>query len=262
MLPRDVFPPEGDIASAAAAEVFRALIFDGTVKVLAEGTDRTAINAHYVASRFPAAFVRGATVLKHNDRGRAHARAFAAFAAAPQAAVEPDTSKPSKAPRALPAQTTAEPMPEREPAAPVVASVEASASRREAVKVPVACLKCGAEPRAHVTKRTKPGTESWGSKCRKVAPSKAPRPAPKRAANSPKSSDGSTSKQTPSKAPKAALLSLDAALSLVERDAALIARLGGHTIAEGLAGLCEQHGGPAALVAAVRRVVALANGRG
>ena len=194
----------------------------------------------------PAALAQQETVLQHNGRGKSYEQAFRRFA---EGGPIGTSEKPSKAPRTLPRQAPAEPMPEREPAAPADASGDASASQRESVEAPAECSKCHAEPRAHVTKRTKPGTESWGSKCRAREPSKAPRPAPKRAVNSPRIPDGSKrsapKRPAPSPPPKpAASIGLDEALSIVERNAALIARLGGTVAASELADAVEAHGGP------------------
>jgi hypothetical protein len=284
---------------------FRTLIFDGAVKVLAEGPDRTEVNAHFVATRFPAAFVSGVTVLKQNDRGRARAEAFAAFAASPPSTV----TEPSKR-RALPRQTPAEPMPERTPTAPVVEPVapivatptETPVELVHAMDLPAEalrpvvgdkiergsmvtladdlCARCHRHVIAGVTPTTPKGTETWCAHCRRVESarraghtvgggrktSEPAKLAPKRAVNSPKipeSSKRPTSTRTaPSQSPKApASTSLDEALAIVEANAALIARLGGTATATELADHVEAHCGPAAVIAALRRVLAVAEGR-
>jgi hypothetical protein len=301
MLPRDVFPPGGDIA--AAATPYRVLVWTGArVEELATRDDRAEALRLMRASTIPAALAQGESVLQHNGRGKTRERAFVAFAKESQPLRAEAPSKPSRD-RTLPRQTPAEPMPDRDPVAPIVepvapivarpveiepatrvetmadveailASDDAEAAERESGKAPApTCSKCNEEPRASVTKRTKPGTESWGSKCRAREPSQVAKPA----ANSSKKSKGSavnspripesskrpaSTRTAPSQSPKArASTSLDEALAIVERNAALIARLGGTATATELADTIEAHGGPAAVITALRRVLAVAEGR-
>lgn len=253
---------------------FRVLVWTGArVEELGARHDRDEALRLLRSATQPAALAQGNKILQCTPRGKSHEKAFVRFAEGGADAKQ--SSKPAS--RALPAQTPAEPMPEREPVAPVVepvvpivakgcdeaepaTRVDAREAKHESIEL---CANCHNEPRAHVTRRTKLGTETWGSKCRKAAPPSKPtkklskKPASS-APNTPKISDGSTSKRS---TPKRSTPSLEDALAIVERDAALIARLGGYASASELADIVEAHGGPAALTAALRRVLSVAQGR-
>ena len=136
------------------------------------------------------------------------------------------------------------------------------------------CSKCGEEPRAGVTRRTNLGEETWGRICRKRADETRRKQSQKASAPIEGTvsipwpmeelrtliAPQSTEKPTPkldAAAEAATTLSLDDALGLIEKHAALIGRLGGLARAEELADVVEENGGPSTIVTAIRRVMAV-----
>lgn len=245
-------------------DLFRVLAWTGgAVEQLIEGTREEANNV-FLASPMPAALCEGNDVLKTNARGKARLTAFEDF----RASAKPVAAK--KKPKALPRQTPTEPMPEREPARMSVtiehASISIEVDELESTPAPVAtkaaptispvrespapvtsptdkpvCSNCHLHPRAGRTRLTRSDEVEWCTPCRnrtatKRAPSKVKR-TETRAANA------AAKKAVATPARDAAMpeaIELNGVLSVAQKNASLIERLGGFELASALADVVER----------------------